>query len=157
MKSRILASKLRTAAQIEWALFRRWLYLLFIGMWRGECAYQFFDKQGRYTVIASERAGDGAESWRVWWRRDDLATQEVKGIGWYLPPGQAATAHLNLETLLRARQLLIKNGADPLPGGAFLVRVNKSVARKFVQAGYKINPEVLGRQHCGDFIFEVVP
>jgi hypothetical protein len=46
------------------ALFKRWLYLLFIGMWRGECAWTYWER-GRLKAIASGRIAD--KELRVWW------------------------------------------------------------------------------------------
>lgn len=67
MKSRALANAVVTQVQIARARFRRWLYLLFIGMWRGECAISTYTLEGDFVALASSTP-DGDE-YRVWWAR----------------------------------------------------------------------------------------
>jgi hypothetical protein len=55
------------------ARFRRWLYLLCVGMWRGECAHDFSDPLGardhRLTLLGSGPADAYRDELRIWWER----------------------------------------------------------------------------------------
>lgn len=48
----------RRLAGLTWALFLRWLYLLLLGMWRGEGAFDgWHAEDGRHSAVA---AGKGS-------------------------------------------------------------------------------------------------
>lgn len=71
--------------QILVARFRRWLYLLFIGMRRGECAYTHYGRHGRLIEIASGKPANNhyfinrrivrnaIKDYRVWWSEAEKA------------------------------------------------------------------------------------
>ena len=40
------------------ALIKRWFYLLFVGMWRGECAYTVTNGRGRIKIVGSGKPTD---------------------------------------------------------------------------------------------------
>jgi hypothetical protein len=64
---------------IFWARFRRGLYLLFVGMWRGECGHdytEFMDTGRRLVGIASGTRN--LKNWRVWWRDPDNSIMELQ-------------------------------------------------------------------------------
>ncbi len=61
------------------ARFRRWVYLLFIGMWRGECAFdhtEYMDGGRRLVGIASGTSS--LKNWRVWWRDPGNSIMELQ-------------------------------------------------------------------------------
>lgn len=46
------------SAAIASALFRRWLYLLFVGLWRGERAFTAYSRSGQVVLIQSTRVSN---------------------------------------------------------------------------------------------------
>ena len=52
---------------------RRFIYLLLIGMWQGECAVDFRDDRKRVTKIGSgiERAPGVFKPLHIWWQRGE--------------------------------------------------------------------------------------
>lgn len=51
------------------AMFRRWVYLLFIGMWKGECAYTTWYK-GQIKILGSGRPTKHPgvfSNYRIWY------------------------------------------------------------------------------------------
>lgn len=63
---------MKRLTSIAWARFRRWWYLLFLGMWRGECATEYRSETGALQAIASGllREGPRISNERVWWREE---------------------------------------------------------------------------------------
>jgi hypothetical protein len=45
--------RLRNTPVLASAYFRRWLYLLCVGMWRGECAYKAMDVEGSIVELGT--------------------------------------------------------------------------------------------------------
>jgi hypothetical protein len=64
------------------ARFRRWLYLLFIGMWRGEVAFEHKEYlNGKCRIVGISSGTIEMKSWRVWWRDPDNSIMELQDWG----------------------------------------------------------------------------
>jgi hypothetical protein len=51
------------------AQFRRWLYLLFIGMWRGECAINCYTYAAGGKRLTKIYSGDtNFQNEKIWWK-----------------------------------------------------------------------------------------
>jgi hypothetical protein len=57
-------------AKLFWAMFKRWAYLLFIGMWKGECAYTVWQR-GRIKILGSGKPIHGIpgvfKNYKIWY------------------------------------------------------------------------------------------
>lgn len=61
----------RRFRQITKARFKRWAYLLFVGMWRGECAVTLYDNDGIKAIGSGVPTGQPGifRNFKIFWER----------------------------------------------------------------------------------------